>query len=136
VIAADTLVEGFTRAPGVTVMVDGVHRGNIEDAYMVYVGVGGLVVGSVTATEVVVAGKIEGDVVARERCEVHDTGTVAGGVQAGTLLCLEGASVLGRLRVGSASSADTRRGGHDERSSGTKVELLQRPRTPLRVSGD
>ena len=100
-IRAGTEVLGsVTAAAGNAVLVEGLLNGDILGAGTVYVAAAGRVRGFIEAKEVVVAGEIHGDVKAQTRCEVHATGLVVGSVNASTCLFLEGARVIGALRIG------------------------------------
>ncbi len=100
-IRAGTEVLGsVTAVAGSAVLVEGVLNGDILGAGVVYVAATGRVRGFIEAKEVVVAGEIHGDVKAQSRCEVHATGLVVGSVNASTCLFLEGARVIGALRIG------------------------------------
>ena len=100
-IRAGTEVLGsVTAADGNAVLVEGLLNGDILGAGVVYVAPLGRVRGFIEAKEVVVAGEIHGDVKAQSRCEVHATGLVVGSVNASTCLFLEGARVIGALKIG------------------------------------
>jgi len=100
-IRAGTEVLGsVTAMAGNAVLVEGVLNGDIVGAGTVYVAASGRVRGFIESKEVVVAGEIHGDVKAQGRCEVHATGLVVGSVNARTCLFLEGARVIGALRIG------------------------------------
>jgi len=100
-IRAGTEVMGsVTAADGNAVLVEGLLNGDILGAGVVYVAALGRVRGFIEAKEVVVAGEIHGDVKVQSRCEVHATGLVVGSVNASTCLFLEGARVIGALKIG------------------------------------
>jgi cytoskeletal protein CcmA (bactofilin family) len=99
-IKAGTEVSGTLNAAGGAVLVEGTQRGDIEHAKVVFVGADGRVLGTISADEVIVAGTVDGEVVARSRCEVHSTGMVLGAIRATACLWLEGARVAGQVRVG------------------------------------
>ena len=100
--AGTEILGSVTAVAGNAVLVEGVLNGDILGAGIVYVAASGRVRGFIEAEEVVVAGEIHGDVKAKSRCEVHATGLVVGSVNATTCLFLEGARVIGALRVGQA----------------------------------
>ena len=99
-IKSGTEVSGTLNACGSAVLVEGTQRGDIENARVVYVGAEGRVFGVISADEVIVAGTVDGEIVARTRCEVHATGLVTGSISAIACLWLEGARVSGQVRVG------------------------------------
>ncbi len=92
-----------------TLRIDGRLEGSVRRGGVVILGVGAMVKGSVSATEVVVGGTVEGDIHAVQRVELQPTAVVTGDVEAGTILIQEGGALRGRLFVrpadASASSA-------------------------------
>lgn len=102
-IRAGSEVSGTLNAAGGAVLVEGTQRGDIEHAKVVFVGAAGRVIGTISADEVIVAGTVDGEVVARSRCEVHSTGMVLGAIRATACLWLEGARVAGQVLVGNVA---------------------------------
>jgi cytoskeletal protein CcmA (bactofilin family) len=87
------------------VAVDGRFEGTIGVEGRVVVGAGGDVRGDVKARQVVVSGRVEGQVVATERSELTSTAVVEGSVQAPKIVIAEGARLEGKV-VTSAVAAD------------------------------
>jgi cytoskeletal protein CcmA (bactofilin family) len=68
-------------------------------------GPGARAAARVEVDELVVAGEIEGDVVARRRIELLATGCIRGDVETPRLVIAEGGRLLGRCTTGSAARA-------------------------------
>lgn len=99
VVDAQLVIRGDLDTTG-TVRVDGQVLGGYHRAGTLIVGVGGLVAGDVEARDVVVAGAVHGNVMARGRVEVERGALVQGEVRASTMTLHEGGAVNGRLSVG------------------------------------
>lgn len=113
-IAADTSVRGDVQFTG-RLYVSGAVTGKIttdEDvAGTLFVDEGGSVEGDIQAAHVVIAGRVEGNVLAREHLEIAVTGRVTGdvpykqlgvelgGVVSGRILCVEDDEDRGNVRV-------------------------------------
>ena len=80
--------------------IDGRIRGKVLADSDVWVGAGGFVGANLCGNRVVVAGTVEGDVVARVSIELHATGCVRGDLTAPSLRLAEGAVVDGACRSG------------------------------------
>lgn len=113
-IASDTSVRGDVHFSG-RLYVSGAVTGNITAdegvAGTVFVDEGGSVEGDIQAAHIIVAGRVEGNVVAGERLEISVTGRVRGdasykrlgvelgGVVNGRILCVEDEEDRGNVRV-------------------------------------
>ena len=113
-IASGTSVHGDVRFSG-RLYVSGAVTGNItadeEVAGTLFVDAGGSVEGDIHAAHVVIAGRVEGNVVAPEHLEIAATGRIVGdasykqlgvemgGVVNGRILCVEDDEVRGNVRV-------------------------------------
>jgi cytoskeletal protein CcmA (bactofilin family) len=101
VIGAGTRIRGAVRGAE-PVRIEGRVDGPVEVDASVAVEAGGIVCGEVSATEIVVAGIVVGDLNARERLVLRPTAQVRGGLHAPKLVLEAGARVDGPLRVGHA----------------------------------
>ena len=95
VIAQGITVTGTLRGEGV-VQVEGVVEGEFRMTGAVIVSETGLVRGPITADVVRVAGKVEGDVTAREHMRLEQTGALIGDVATASLVVEDGGCLNGR----------------------------------------
>jgi cytoskeletal protein CcmA (bactofilin family) len=102
----DTLIGAATRIEGRMVVnksirLDGTIEGSIEsntDTHVtVAIGNTGLVHGDVRAHRVLVNGQVDGNIYAREKCELHETSKVKGDIHYGLLGIEHGAEILGLM---------------------------------------
>lgn len=90
-----------------TVRVEGRVEGPSHRAGTLIVGAGGVVVGNVEAKDVVIAGQVQGNVLASGRVEIEPGASVIGDVRAGTLALREGATVHGLVSIGVTAASTT-----------------------------
>jgi len=83
-----------------TVRVDGRVEGRTHHADTIIIGATGTIVGDIAAREVIVAGAIQGNVVAEGRVEVQASAKVHGDVRANGMFLHEGGVVHGHVTVG------------------------------------
>jgi cytoskeletal protein CcmA (bactofilin family) len=113
----DTLVGRTTTIFGRLVLLDSVRidgkvMGNIETApnnkISVAIGPTGEVIGDIHAHRVLVAGKVEGNIYATERVDVHKDAMISGDISYGSIAVEHGARLLGMLvqNKAAAQSAD------------------------------
>ena len=102
----DTLIGAATRIEGRMVVnksirLDGTIEGSIESSLdnnvTVAIGSTGLVHGDVRAHRVLVNGQVDGNIYAREKCELHETSKVKGDIHYGLLGIEHGAEILGLM---------------------------------------
>jgi cytoskeletal protein CcmA (bactofilin family) len=102
----DTLIGAATRIEGRMVVnksirLDGIIEGSIESStdnqVTVAIGHTGLVNGDVRAHRVLVNGQVDGNIYAREKCELHETSRVKGDIHYGLLGIEHGAEILGLM---------------------------------------
>ena len=60
--------------------------------------------GTMKATDIIVAGTVEGDVIARQRVEIGGTARVTGSLSGNSIAVAEGAIIEGEIRVTSGES--------------------------------
>lgn len=84
--------------------IDGRMRGEILGADLLHIGPSGAVSASVEAEEVVVAGRLEGAVRARQRVELRATGRLRGRVETPRLTVAEGGILEGSCRAGDSAA--------------------------------
>ena len=102
----DTLIGSATRIEGRMVVnksirLDGTIEGSIESSnenqVTVAIGHTGLVHGDVRAHRVLVNGQVDGNIYAREKCELLETSKVKGDIHYGLLGIEHGAEILGLM---------------------------------------
>ena len=102
----DTLIGAATKIQGRMVVnksirLDGIIEGSIESStdnqVTVAIGHTGLVHGDVRAHRVLVNGQVDGNIYAREKCELHETSKVKGDIHYGLLGIEHGAEILGLM---------------------------------------
>jgi cytoskeletal protein CcmA (bactofilin family) len=85
-----------------TVRIDGRVEGGLHRAGTLIVGPRGGLIGNIEATDVVVAGNIQGDVHATGRIEIEAGAAVHGEIRANAMVLREGAAVHGQVSIGAA----------------------------------
>ena len=94
-IAQGVTVKGTVEGEGI-VQVEGVVEGEFRMEGAVVVAATGLVRGPITADVVRVAGKVEGNVTAREHVRLEQTGALIGDVATASLVVEDGGCLNGR----------------------------------------
>jgi cytoskeletal protein CcmA (bactofilin family) len=98
IIAAGMHFVGDLEGPGL-IKIDGRIEGSISGARQVIVGRDGSVRGNVNATEVILAGSIDGAVLGNDRVELQSTAVMNGDVQTKLIVVNEGARINGTVRM-------------------------------------
>jgi cytoskeletal protein CcmA (bactofilin family) len=99
VVHGDLVAEGAFR-------VDGTIEGGVESKAAVVVGECGTVTGNVRAVEVLVAGKIHGNVVATGHLDILATGVIEGDIDAKSLRIEVGGVFAGTSRMGNTEQKE------------------------------
>ena len=105
IIAAGMHFVGDLEGPGL-IKIDGRIEGSISGARQIIVGRDGSVRGNVHATEVILAGSVDGTVIGNERVELQGTATLNGDVHTRLIVVNEGARINGTVRMSEASVPD------------------------------
>ncbi len=90
IIGKETKMSGNLAAKG-TIRVDGTFDGDIDTESNVLIGQGAYVKGFVKCSSAVLAGKLEGNVEAEMRLDIHATGVLLGDAVVSTLAVEDGA---------------------------------------------
>lgn len=98
IIGNNSKIEGILTASEST-RIDGLLEGKIVSESSVIVGESGTVSGDITAVEILVAGTVYGNLIAKERIEMTSTGRVLGDLVTKTLVIDEGASFKGNCTM-------------------------------------
>ena len=101
ILGEGMVIDGRLLVSG-SALIHGVVTGNIEvsqSAALVVIGVGdsGNVQGNISADQVMIGGRVMGDVMGRSRVELMSNAVVEGNLTYGSLVIDEGARVLGRM---------------------------------------
>jgi cytoskeletal protein CcmA (bactofilin family) len=91
-------VVGDCRTDG-SIRIEGRVHGEVHAGKAVVVGKDGTIEGDLRAEDVVIAGEVDGSVVAASRLEVHETARIHGRVIAGSLKLAEGAVLNGEVSM-------------------------------------
>jgi cytoskeletal protein CcmA (bactofilin family) len=90
--------EGDLRFEG-RVRIDGMFKGTIASPDLLEIGAAGSVRGRVEVAQALVAGRIEGDLIASERVTVLETATIVGSIETPWLDVRNGAQIDGTVKV-------------------------------------
>lgn len=98
IIGGDSKIEGLLTAAEST-RIDGLLEGKIMSESSVIIGEHGLVRGDIDAVEILIAGTVYGNLRAKERIQMTETGRVLGDIFTKTLVIDEGASFKGQCTM-------------------------------------
>jgi cytoskeletal protein CcmA (bactofilin family) len=101
-IAASTTIVGTITGKGAYVFCGSVE-GNCDIEGPLTLAAGGHWRGTLKATDIVVAGVVEGDVVAKQRVEILGTAKVTGSLAGHSIAVAEGAIIEGEIKVTSGA---------------------------------
>ena len=97
IIGGNTQIEGNITTKG-TIKVDGRINGSVETDWII-LGEKSYLKGHIAAAGVVVAGYVEGNIVAKELVEIKRSGQVRGDISTSKLVVIEGGSVDGQVSM-------------------------------------
>ena len=101
-----------------SLLIEGRVEGNIRlDGNRVTVGLSGEAIANITAREVVILGKVHGNIVTTDRLVVHAEGSVVGDLSAPIVNIEEGAFFKGGIEIRKPNSKDTGVGGRNRDSA-------------------
>lgn len=122
IIGDNSTIEGTLYASDST-RVDGQLKGKILSENTVIIGEHGLIKGDIDAVEILVAGTVYGNLRAKERIEITETGSILGDLVTKTLVVDEGASIKGNCTmevVEEKPSGDPEKRSQEERKEGNR----------------
>lgn len=99
VIAKGVRLEGQFKSQG-DVLIEGEVQGTVQTDGLLTVGPEAWVKATVTATDAVIAGKVEGEMTAKRRLEVKSTARMVGDIICETIIVEAGAALKGNLTSG------------------------------------
>ncbi len=97
-IAKGTTVEGKITG-GASVGIDGLVKGEINISSKVIIGETGEVKGNVKADDIIIAGKVNGNIEARNIIEAQPTGQIFGDINANRLVIADGVLFEGNITM-------------------------------------
>jgi len=105
-IAASTTIVGTITGKGAYVFC-GAVEGDCDIEGPLTLAAGGRWRGTVKATDIVVAGVVEGDVVAQQRVEILGTARITGSLAGNSIAVAEGAIISGEIKVMNGAAPTT-----------------------------
>ena len=105
-VAPGTKILGTITGPGPYIFC-GTVEGDCDVDGALTLAEGGHWIGTLKGTDVVVAGTVDGDVIARQRVEIAATARVNGSLSGHSIAVAEGAVIEGDIRVTSGKAAVT-----------------------------
>ena len=105
-VAASTTIAGTVTGKGAYVFCGSVE-GDCDIDGPLTLAAGGRWKGTLKATDIVVAGVVEGDVIATQRVEILGTARVTGSLAGNSIAVAEGAVIEGEIRVTSGAAPTT-----------------------------
>ncbi|MFW5995760.1 MAG: bactofilin family protein [Halanaerobiaceae bacterium] len=117
-----TKIDGDIRTNG-SLRVEGEIDGNVKAEGDLFVGEGGKVKSEIEAREVIIAGVVEGNVVAHKKLEILPKGKLLGDIKTDKLKIEEGATFIGSSQTLKKSSGSKKSGKKvikNEKSTGGK----------------
>ncbi|MCI8358834.1 MAG: polymer-forming cytoskeletal protein [Lachnospiraceae bacterium] len=106
VIGPGAVFDGNFETPE-SVRVDGTINGNCTCKELLIVGVEGKINGDIHSQNVIISGKVEGDIMASGKLELLSTGKLVGNITARSLVVDEDACFDGRCTMTTSTSLDT-----------------------------
>jgi cytoskeletal protein CcmA (bactofilin family) len=103
-LAKDVEIKGTIRFAQ-SLIVEGKLEGEIISDGALTIGENGYVKGNIQSGRIVIFGRVDGDIVSKERCEAKSTAVIVGDITAGSFAIEEGATFQGRSRVGKIPAA-------------------------------
>ena len=120
IIAASVKVEGDFASQG-NVLIEGVVEGSLKTESDLRVGERARIAADVSAQNAVIAGEIRGNLTVSERLELESTARVHGDVKTKVLIVASGATINGRVSMGSEVEAKVTAKAEDRSGKGLRV---------------
>ena len=116
-VGPNIIIDG-TLSGSEPVLIEGTIRGKVNLASDLRVGTKARVEATVHARNVIVEGKVTGDISADDRVELVASATVDGNIKAPKIVVAEGAKFRGAVDMGSARPRDNEESQHGRREPG------------------
>ncbi len=97
-IGKNTVIEGKVSGKG-NFKIDGIVESDIEIKGDLVLGDTSLVTGNITAKNIIIAGKVVGNVEAAGQLTIKRTGNISGDQKCGSLIVEEGSSLIGKCEI-------------------------------------
>lgn len=117
-IGKGAVFDGNITAPE-TLRIDGTLNGNCECKELLILGVDGQVNGDINAQNVIISGKVEGDIFVQAKLELLSTGKITGNITARSLVIDEDAFFDGRCTMTTNSTAPNSSNGTSSGKTGS-----------------
>lgn len=98
VIGKETLLSGTLESKG-SVRIDGTFQGVLNSSSDVIVGEDGLVQADISCINVILAGRVEGNIKTEGKLDIRNTGILLGDAEAGSISVEDGAVLTGRCSM-------------------------------------
>jgi cytoskeletal protein CcmA (bactofilin family) len=105
VIAPGTKITGELTSDGV-IKVEGMVVGTVRAERQVLVAKGGTIIGDIFTRDAVIAGEVQGAILADERVEVQSSSVVQGDITTIRIIIHEGGEVNGHVRMGNPEALE------------------------------
>ncbi len=122
IVSHHTEIKGNMSSKG-SLRIDGIFEGIIEHADGIILGETGIIKGDINAQNIVIGGKITGNITAAETIEILETAQVYGDMNSSTLSIAEGAIFEGNCIMTKSTSTQPR-----DENSGAGIEDLEENR--------
>ncbi len=99
VIGKETIIETGNIKSKSSVQINGVLNGNVEIEASLVIGQGGKVIGNAKASFILVAGAIEGNIIALEQLHVTKSAVIDGDIECGSIVIDDGAVLNGNCKM-------------------------------------
>lgn len=106
IIGETTIFDGCITSSA-TLRIDGTLNGEIKSKGTVIVGPSGKIKGNIKASQLYIAGYIEGNISGDERIEFSSSGHLLGDLNTTNLVVEQGAAIDGKCKMKSAAQTDT-----------------------------
>lgn len=104
-IGKKAVIDGDVSGKG-NFKIDGVVDGNISIKGDLVMGENAVITGNITAKNIIIAGKVVGDIEASGQLSIKRTGSISGSQKCGSLIVEEGSSVVGKCEISGKTAED------------------------------
>jgi cytoskeletal protein CcmA (bactofilin family) len=98
IIGTSSNIQGTINSSG-TVRIDGIYTGNVTSEADVIVGESGSIEGNIFASNVIISGKVNGNVSCKGLLEISSTGRLIGDVEVKNIAIADGAVFKGKCNT-------------------------------------
>lgn len=116
-IGKNTSLEGLLEADG-TVRVDGKIKGDMKVKGDIFIGESSHIQGNIICTNIIVGGRVEGNITAHEQLRITATGRVIGDIAVKSLIIDENGQFEGNSKMELAENKTSSRADKDKKKEG------------------